>query len=51
MVLPIGCPYEAASLLMKGGKIDNLPERTVATVIRSTESDCRAGVHERHQSP
>ncbi len=33
MVLPIGCPYEAASLLMKGGKIDNhLPERTVATV-------------------
>ncbi len=33
MVLPIGCPYEAASLLMKGGKIDNhLPEATAATV-------------------
>ena len=22
MVLPIGCPYEAASLVLKGGKID-----------------------------
>ena len=33
MVLPIGCPYEAASLLMKGGKIDNhLPEATAETV-------------------
>lgn len=27
MVLPIGCPYEAASLVLKGGKIDTyLPE-------------------------
>jgi putative ABC transport system permease protein len=35
MVLPIGCPYEAASLLMKGGKIDtHLPESTAATVAR-----------------
>ncbi|MBI3944473.1 MAG: ABC transporter permease [Armatimonadetes bacterium] len=35
MVLPIGCPYEAASLLMKGGKIDNhLPASTTQTVDR-----------------
>jgi len=33
MVLPIGCPYEAASLLMKGGKIEShLPESTAAEV-------------------
>lgn len=33
MVLPIGCPYEAASLLMKGGKIKtHIPEKTAATV-------------------
>ncbi len=35
MVVPIGCPYEAASLILKGGRIPNyLPDSVIATVDR-----------------
>lgn len=34
MVLPLGCPYEAASLVLKGGKIDTyLPESVVSEYV------------------
>src|SRR5512136_3356313 len=33
MVVPVGCPYEAASLILKGGKIRNyLPGSALAAV-------------------
>lgn len=38
MVLPIGCPYEAASLVLKGGRIDSyLPESVMAEYIEKIE--------------
>ncbi len=37
MVIPIGCPYEAASLILKGGQIDNYLPGSVAGTVRSQQ--------------
>ncbi|OGC43797.1 hypothetical protein A2Y85_01105 [candidate division WOR-3 bacterium RBG_13_43_14] len=38
MVIPIGCPYEAASLILKGGQIDNYLPASAADAVRSMEA-------------
>jgi putative ABC transport system permease protein len=43
MVVPVGCPYEAASLILKGGKIPNyLPADVLNTVQAIPEIDVAA---------
>ncbi len=37
MVIPIGCPYEAASLILKGGEIPNYLPQSVLEEVRETE--------------
>ena len=43
MVVPVGCPYEAASLILKGGKIPNyLPADVLKEVLAIPEIDVAA---------
>jgi putative ABC transport system permease protein len=43
MVVPVGCPYEAASLILKGGNIPSyLPESALAEVLAIPEVDIAA---------
>ncbi len=45
MVVPIGCPYEAASLILKGGRIPSyLPDSLLGLVQRMEGIDIAAGV-------
>jgi putative ABC transport system permease protein len=43
LVVPVGCPYEAASLILKGGKVENtLPAAALATIRAQSEVDVAA---------
>ena len=43
LVVPVGCPYEAASLILKGGQVENtLPAAALATIRAQPEVDAAA---------
>src|SRR5437879_4509583 len=43
LVVPVGCPYEAASLILKGGQVANtLPAAALATIRAQPEVDAAA---------
>lgn len=45
MVIPIGCPYEAASLILKGGEIPNyLPQSVLRDITKMDEIEIAAPV-------